>query len=141
MSYFRENIERMTGYVPGEQPSDTKVVKLNTNENPYPPSPKVFDAIQAVTPEQLRRYPDPLGNRFRDAAAEVFNVSRDMLICGNGMDDVLNLAVRAFSGPEAKLVYPSPTYSLYAVLAGIEPRCRWLGDEGTANLSLVSYCR
>jgi histidinol-phosphate aminotransferase len=120
MSYFRRHIDALDGYVPGEQPTDPTVTKLNTNENPYPPSPKVIEAIQAITPDQLRRYPDPLGNRFRTAAAEVFDVSPDMIICGNGMDDILNLAVRAFSGPEATLVYPTPTYSLYAVLANIE---------------------
>jgi histidinol-phosphate aminotransferase len=121
MSYFRKHIDALDGYVPGEQPTEPGgVIKLNTNENPYPPSPRVLEAIKAVTPDQLRRYPDPMGNRFRDAAAEVFGVRRDMIICGNGMDDILNLAVRAFSGPEAKLVYPTPTYTLYAVLARIE---------------------
>jgi histidinol-phosphate aminotransferase len=69
------------------------------NENPYPPSPHVLEAIAAVTPEQLRRYPDPVANRFRDAAAKLFGVTRDMVICGNGMDDILNIAIRAFTGP------------------------------------------
>src|SRR5512137_1165433 len=99
MSYFRERIDAMDGYVPGEQPTELDVVKLNTNENPYPPSPRVLEAIAAITPEQLRRYPDPLGNRFRDTAARIFGVTRDMVICGNGMDDILNITVRAFSGP------------------------------------------
>ncbi|MBN1489771.1 MAG: histidinol-phosphate transaminase [Phycisphaerae bacterium] len=120
MAFFRPNIEAMDGYVPGEQPTDPNVVKLNTNENPYPPSPRVLEAIAAVTPEQLRRYPDPLGNAFRDAAASVHGVTRDMVLCGNGMDDILNITVRALSGPEAKLVYPVPTYTLYAVLANIQ---------------------
>jgi len=120
MGYFRKNIDEMDGYTPGEQPTEPGVVKLNTNENPYPPSPRVLEAIAAVTPEQLRRYPDPLGNAFRDVAARTFGVSREMVICGNGMDDILNLAVRAFSGPEAKLVYPTPTYTLYAVLANLQ---------------------
>ncbi len=120
MSYFRPNIDAMDGYVPGEQTADPGVVKLNTNENPYPPSPRVMEAIAAITPEQLRRYPDPLGNRFRDAAAEVFGVTRDHVLCGNGMDDILNLTVRAFSGPDAALVYAVPTYTLYAVLASIQ---------------------
>ncbi len=120
MSYFRQHIEALDGYVPGEQPEDPSVIKLNTNENPYPPSPHVMESIAAVTPEQLRRYPDPRGNRFRDAAARIFGVTRDHVICGNGMDDLLNMTVRAFSGPEAALVYPVPTYTLYAVLGSIQ---------------------
>lgn len=120
MSYFRDNIEAMAGYVPGEQPTAPDVIKLNTNENPYPPSPRALEAIAAITPDQLRRYPHPMGNAFRDAAASQFHVTRDHVLCGNGMDDILNLTVRAFSGPEAALVYPSPTYTLYAVLASIQ---------------------
>jgi histidinol-phosphate aminotransferase len=120
MSYFRQNIEATEGYTPGEQPTDPSVIKLNTNENPYPPSPQVMEAVRAITPEQLRRYPHPLANPFRDQAAKVFGLSRDMIICGNGMDDILNMTVRAFSGPEAALVFPTPTYTLYAVLANIQ---------------------
>ena len=120
MAYFREHIETLDGYVPGEQPTDSDVVKLNTNENPYPPSPRVLAAVQAITGEQLRRYPPPLGDAFRQAAADVHGVRPEMIVCGNGMDDVLNMTVRAFSGPEARLVYPTPTYTLYAVLAAIE---------------------
>lgn len=120
MSYFRKHIETMEGYVPGEQPEDPSIVKLNTNENPYPPSPSVMKVIANFDPEQLRRYPHPLGNPFRDVASEVFGVTRDQVICGNGMDDILNLTVRAFSGPDAALAYPVPTYTLYAVLADIQ---------------------
>jgi len=120
MSYFRPNIEAMEGYTPGEQPEDPSVIKLNTNENPYPPSPAVMKAVTGIHPEQLRRYPHPKGNRFRDAAARIFGVTRENVICGNGMDDILNMTVRAFSGPEAALVYPVPTYTLYGVLAAIE---------------------
>lgn len=120
MSYIRERIEALEAYVPGEQPSDPSVIKLNTNENPYPPSPRVMQAIAAVTPDNLRRYPNPLANPFRDVAARVFGVTRDHIICGNGMDDILNMSVRVFSGPEAALVYPTPTYTLYAVLAEIQ---------------------
>ncbi len=110
----------MEAYEPGEQPTDLSVIKLNTNENPYPPSPRVLEAIAAVTAEQLRRYPDPMGTKFRDVAAEVFGVSRDHILCGNGMDELLNMTVRAFSGPDASMVYPTPTYTLYAVLANIQ---------------------
>lgn len=120
MTYFRKNIDAMEGYVPGEQPDDPSVIKLNTNENPYDPSPLAMQALAGIRAGQLRRYPDPLGNAFRDAAAEIFGVTREHVICGNGMDDILNMTVRAFSGPEAALVYPAPTYTLYAVLANIQ---------------------
>lgn len=120
MSYFRTNIEAIDGYTPGEQPSDPSVIKLNTNENPYPPSPRVMEAIRAITPEQLRRYPHPMGKPFREAAAQVFGITPEHILCGNGMDDILNMAVRAFSGPEAALVYPVPTYTLYAVLGSVQ---------------------
>jgi histidinol-phosphate aminotransferase len=120
MSYFRKNIEQTEGYTPGEQTTDPSVTKLNTNENPYPPSPRVMEAIASIKPEQLRRYPHPLANPFRDKAAEILGVTRDMIVCGNGMDDILNMTVRAFSGPEAALVYPAPTYTLYSVLGAVQ---------------------
>jgi len=120
MTYFRENINAMEGYLPGEQPEDPSIVKLNTNENPYPPSPRVIEAIASIGADRLRRYPHPLGDPFRDIAAEVFGVCRGQVICGNGMDDILNLSVRAFSGPDAAMVYPTPTYTLYGVLANIQ---------------------
>jgi histidinol-phosphate aminotransferase len=131
MSYFRKNIEAMEGYVPGEQPEDPSIIKLNTNENPYPPSPRAMEALASIRSDQLRRYPDPLGNAFRNAAADIFGVTRDHVICGNGMDDILNMTVRALSGPEAALVYPAPTYTLYAVLANIQASVVREVDWGT----------
>jgi len=120
MSYFRENIERAEGYTPGFQPSGDKVVKLNTNENPYPPSPKVLDALGQITVEQLRRYPDPAGSRFRWAASEVLGVPADYIMCCNGGDDLLTIAVRAFCDERRAVAYPVPSYSLYPVLANLQ---------------------
>jgi histidinol-phosphate aminotransferase len=120
MGYFRDNVEKTAGYVPGFQPASTDVVKLNTNENPYPPSPEVMAAIAAVKPEQLRRYPDPIGNKFRKAAAELHGVSPDNIICTNGGDELLSMAVRAFCDSKRSLAYPVPTYTLYPVLARLE---------------------
>jgi len=117
MSYFRENIEKMAGYEPGFQPDSTDVVKLNTNENPYSPSPKVIEAIKNITPEQLRRYPQPMADTFRQAAAEVLGVGTENIICVNGGDELLNLAIRAFCDESRSVAYPTPTYSLYPVLA------------------------
>ena len=117
MGYFRENIEKMAGYDPGFQPPNTDVVKLNTNENPYPPSPKVIEAIKNLKPEQLRRYPQPMADTFRQAAAEVFGVECENIICVNGGDELLNIAIRAFCDENRPVAYPTPTYSLYPVLA------------------------
>ena len=120
MAYFRENIQKMTGYEPGFQPKTTDVVKLNTNENPYPPSPKVIEAIKNLKPEQLRRYPQPLGDSFREAAAKVLDVKPENIICANGGDDLLNMAIRAICDENRPLAYPTPTYSLYPELARIQ---------------------
>jgi len=124
MSYFRENIEKAEGYEPGFQPTQKdEVVKLNTNENPYPPSPKVLKVLAKITAEQLRRYPDPLGNTFRQAAAEVNGVQPDYIMCCNGGDELLSMAFRAFCDENRPVAYPVPTYSLYPVLANMQ-NCR-----------------
>ena len=96
MGYFRDNIEKAVGYVPGFQPDQTDVVKLNTNENPYPPSPEAAKAVSQLTAERLRRYPDPKADSFRTAAAEVHGVRPENIICCNGGDDLLNISIRAF---------------------------------------------
>jgi histidinol-phosphate aminotransferase len=119
--FVRANIRQMEGYTPGEQPAPgERVVKLNTNENPFPPSPKVVQAIREIEPEVLRRYPNPVGDLFRKAAAELFGLAPDMFICGNGSDDILTIATRTFISPGGILAFPEPTYSLYPVLAKLE---------------------
>jgi histidinol-phosphate aminotransferase len=120
MGYFRENIEKVKGYEPGFQPKDGEVLKLNTNENPYPPSLKVLEALAGIKPEQFRRYPDPVGDEFRRAAAEVNGVSPDCVICCNGGDDLLTMAFRAFCDEKRAAAYPVPTYSLYLILAKLQ---------------------
>ena len=120
MSYFRQNIEQAEGYVPGFQPKTHDGVKLNTNENPYPPSPAVLQAIADVTPEQLRRYPDPMGEQFRTAAGRLHDLSADSILCCNGGDDLLTIAVRACCDELRPLAYPLPTYSLYPILAQLQ---------------------
>jgi histidinol-phosphate aminotransferase len=117
MAFFKDKIEKAQGYVPGFQPKDTDVVKLNTNENPYPPSPQVLQAIKDLPAESLRRYPDPLGNQFREAAADILSISPDYIICCNGGDDLLRIAIQAICDADLPLAYPVPTYSLYPVLA------------------------
>ena len=120
MSYFRENIEKAKGYQPGFQPKQTDVLKLNTNENPYPPSPKVLEVLTEIKPQQLRRYPDPIGNEFRQAAAQVHGISPENILCCNGGDELLTIALRAFCDRDRPLAYPVPTYSLYPVLANLQ---------------------
>ena len=119
--FVRPTVRDMEGYTPGEQPAPgERVVKLNTNENPFPPSPNVMRAIREIEPELLRRYPNPTADMFRDAAAGVLGVTRDMIIAGNGSDDILTIATRTFLAPGDALTAPEPTYSLYPVLARLE---------------------
>lgn len=120
MAYFRDNIESLAGYAPGFQPGRTDVVKLNTNENSWPPSPKVMEAIRNLPAEKLRRYPPPMADDFRAAAAEVLGVPSGRIMAVNGGDDLLTIAVRAFCDQWRALAYPTPTYSLYPVLARIQ---------------------
>ncbi|MCP4678802.1 MAG: histidinol-phosphate transaminase [Deltaproteobacteria bacterium] len=120
MSYFRQSIENLKGYAPGFQPSDQTVVKLNTNENPYPPSPKVIEAIQRMSPDQMRRYPPAMGDAFREAAAELNGVTPGSILCCNGGDDLLTIAFRALCDENRAAAYPTPTYSLYSVLARLQ---------------------
>ncbi len=120
MSYFRPAIDEMNGYVPGEQPQAGKFIKLNTNENPYPASPAVARAVQAVLERGLGRYPDPLASAFRQRAAEVLNVDPDWVLCGNGSDEILTLVTRAFVGEGQLLRLPYPSYILYKTLAQIQ---------------------
>lgn len=123
MSYFRPAIEAMTGYVPGEQPRPgTKIIKLNTNENPYPPSPKALEVLRSLDSEWLRRYPDPFAKEFCQAVSEALGVPADWVLVGNGSDDVLNVLVRACAeGSDRPVVYPMPTYVLYRTLAAMQP--------------------
>ncbi len=121
MSLFRKNIDAMTGYQPGEQPAGgRKVIKLNTNENPYPPSPAAMKVLREFDGEMLRRYPHPFAQAFREAAGEVLGFDADWILPGNGSDDLLTMLMRATAEPGRKVVYPSPTYVLYRTLAKIQ---------------------
>lgn len=110
----------MHGYVPGEQPQDKRYIKLNSNENPYPPSPRVVEALQQATSGDLRLYPDPVANRLRDKAAEVYGLTRDHIVVGNGSDDILTMLMRTCVSPGDRVAYPVPTYSLYDELVTMQ---------------------
>lgn len=119
--YFRSNIDAMASYVPGEQPQrGIQMIKLNSNENPYPPSPAALAVLRNIEGEWLRRYPEPLGGEFRRAASKVLGVPSDWIIVGNGSDEVLNLVIRACTEAERKVVYPIPTYVLYVTLSQMQ---------------------
>jgi histidinol-phosphate aminotransferase len=119
MSYFRQSIEEMSGYTPGEQ-LGAEFLKLNTNENPYPPSPRVLDALRTAAGEGLRLYPHPLADSFRDTAARLLGVERDWILAGNGSDDLLTIMTRSFAGSGDVIVAPTPSYLLYQTLAKLQ---------------------
>jgi histidinol-phosphate aminotransferase len=121
MINFRDNVKKMEGYMPGEQPPPgSKVVKLNTNENPYLPSPEVMKALHGFDGEWLRRYPDPMATMAREAAAKVYGVPAEWILAANGSDEMLALLARAFLEPGRRIAYPMPTYSLYITLAEMQ---------------------
>jgi histidinol-phosphate aminotransferase len=120
-SLVRPAIAELAGYVPGEQPQAGKWIKLNTNENPYAPSPAVARAIAATAEGRtLAKYPDPLATVFRMRAAEILGVDPDWIICGNGSDDLLTILVRSFVGQGEWLRIAYPSYILYRTLAGLQ---------------------
>ncbi|MFO0940456.1 MAG: aminotransferase class I/II-fold pyridoxal phosphate-dependent enzyme, partial [Pirellulales bacterium] len=133
--YFRPAIQQMQAYVPGEQPQGGKFIKLNTNENPYPPSTKVLAAVRDAADRPLERYPDPLGTAFRIRAAEVLGVEPDWILCGNGSDDILTIVTRAFVGEGDKLRLPYPSYILYRTLAQLQ-NAAWDEVHFQADFSL-----
>ncbi|MDR1143057.1 MAG: aminotransferase class I/II-fold pyridoxal phosphate-dependent enzyme, partial [Spirochaetaceae bacterium] len=134
--FWNRRVKELMPYVPGEQPRDRKFIKLNTNENPYPPSPKVIEAIERVLSDEgpgrgdrLRLYPDPLCTEFREAAAAAYGVKPEQVFPGNGSDEVLGFAFGAFfesaeknaapngTGETAPVLFPDVTYSFYPVYA------------------------
>lgn len=121
---LRANIRSMAGYVPGFQPADAeRWIKLNTNENPYPPSPKVTAAILAelgADGGNLRKYPDAASQKAREEAARLYGFDPSWVIMANGSDEVLNNLIRAFAGEGEEIAFVHPSYSYYATLAEIQ---------------------
>jgi len=124
-AYWNEKTRRLVPYIPGEQPRDRKCVKLNTNENPYPPSPLVLEALRRAADDSLRLYPDPACAELREAAAVRYGVTPAEVFAGNGSDEILAFAFAAFFGGEtnapeqAPLLFPDVTYSFYPVYAAL----------------------
>ena len=119
MSLICKHVDALTGYTPGEQPRFEGMVKLNTNENPYPPSPNVQKALDAFDWQKLRLYPDPVCQKARALIAEINHCDVDQVFVGNGSDEILALFTRAFVEVGGSIGYFDPTYSLYSVLAAI----------------------
>ena len=118
--YLRKNIARLQAYIPGEQLQDQRIIKLNTNENPYPPSPRVLRALRGAINSSLRLYPEPLSDTLRNQAAAVYGVEPDNVLAGNGSDELLSILVRCFVGAGDGVAYPVPTYTLYDTLVAIQ---------------------
>jgi histidinol-phosphate aminotransferase len=118
--YWSDIVHRLVPYVPGEQPALAKPVKLNTNENPYPPSPRVLDAIRAELgehAESLRRYPDPVAKRLRATVAAHHGLRADQVFVGNGSDEVLAHAFQALLKHDLPILFPDISYSFYPTYA------------------------
>ncbi len=116
----RKNIEDLEGYTPGEQPEGTDLIKLNTNENPYPPSPRVLAAVRRETASSLRLYPDPVARELRDLAAATYRVRPENVMAGNGSDELLSILMRCYVDEGDCVAYPVPTYTLYETLIAIQ---------------------
>jgi len=117
--YWSKLASTLVPYIPGQQPRDRKYIKLNTNENPYGPSPRVTEAIRQAADESLRLYPDPTCDLLVNAASRSYGVSREQIFAGNGSDEVLAFAFMAFFDPGRTIVFPNITYSFYPVYAGL----------------------
>ena len=115
----RKALEALEAYVPGEQPDNPGVLKLNTNENPHPPSPRVFEAMAGITVDDLRKYPRPAAAALCQAIAKIHGVSPAQVLVCNGSDEGLALCTRAFCEPRGRVGYLKPSYSLYPVLSAI----------------------
>jgi len=118
--YWSKTVKEIKPYVPGEQPKDRKYIKLNTNENPYPPSAKALDAIKRAADDTLRLYPDPSADELRDTIAAAFGLKRENIYAGNGSDELLAFCFPAFFEPAGKpILFADITYSFYPVYAAL----------------------
>lgn len=136
--FWSKRTQELSPYVPGEQPKDTQYIKLNTNENPYPPSKKVQQAIQAASNDQLRLYPDPNADELKQAIADYYIVEKHNVFVGNGSDEVLAHAFVALLKHDKPLLYPDISYSFYPVYAklfGIDERQIALDENFSINFT------
>ena len=119
MKQWEANIRKVVPYVPGEQPSEQRMIKLNTNENPYPPAPGVLESLYAFDADKLRLYPDPQAAMLVDALAKRYRLKPGQVFVGVGSDDVLAMAFLTFFNSEKPVLFPDITYSFYDVWADL----------------------
>lgn len=119
MSSWEKNVRKVVPYVPGEQPKEQKIIKLNTNENPYPPAPGVSRALAELDVELLRKYPDPAADVLVSAIAENYGLKKEQVFVGVGSDDVLAMCFLTFFNSEKPILFPDITYSFYDVWADV----------------------
>lgn len=117
--YWNNTIKNLQSYIPGEQPKDKRYIKLNTNENPYPPSPRVIAAIKNAVNDDLRLYPDPNGDELRSVIAQYYGLKPEQVFLGNGSDEILGFAFGAFFEAGKNILFPDITYSFYQVYADL----------------------
>ena len=140
-----QHIKKLAGYVPGEQPRSKNVVKLNTNENPYPPSPKCTAVLSSFDLDDLRRYPDPNFTVLAKAIADENGTTSDRVFVGNGSDEILALAARVFVEDDESIGSLDPSYTLYKTLAAIRD-VKWVGvgraaDDAQRASAALAECR
>lgn len=117
--YWSDKVKNLKPYIPGEQPKDKKYIKLNTNENPYPPSSKVIKAIREAANSDLKLYPDPEAEVLRNTIANYYGLAKDEVFIGNGSDEVLGFSFMAFFNPGKPILFPDISYSFYKVYANL----------------------
>ena len=117
--FWSDIVHTLTPYVPGEQPKLKNLIKLNTNENPYPPSPKVLEALKAEAAETLRLYPDPNSDKLKSAIANYYGLQANQVFVGNGSDEILAHVFQALLKHDKPLLFPDITYSFYPVYCGL----------------------
>lgn len=136
LSAWKENLRKIEPYVPGEQSKDKDIVKINANENPYPPSPKAVEVLKNFDTNNLRFYPNANSTKLKEALAKYYGVGVENVFVGNGSDDVLAVAFQSFFNSDKPIVYPDLTYSFYPVwcsLFGIEYKTHPVGDDFRIN--------
>ena len=142
MSDWEKNIRRVVPYVPGEQPKDKKVIKLNTNECPYPPSPEVASLVKQFQYDDLRLYPDPEADNLVQALSAYYHFPEDQIFVGVGSDDVLSMAFLTFFNSSLPIIFPDITYSFYDVWADLYhiPYHRIPLDDSFAMIKEDYFC-
>ena len=130
-----KSVTRLEAYTPGEQPKSKSAIKLNTNENPYPPSPKCAKVLASFDLDRLRRYPDPVFTALRQEIAKLAGTKAENVFVGNGSDEILSLAAKAFVENDETIASLNPSYSLYKTLAAIRD-VQWAGTPVGGKISI-----